>query len=316
MYSLAIGFAVPFLLIAAFYSCVIRKLRLAATGPMSLGSARRSKSRETTNRRVEHLVIGIICTYTICWLPYWIMQLCVSFHNLEHTPIEGFYSFVLIATCLSYTNSALNPILYAFLSDNFKRRCTDVVRSIYSLKWCQHSHCTEPHSTTIIATAPILTGTCESESARAQRLALHEAVRLVNCKTGGPSQANLEPTKKRGRRFGPKSLFRPKTPRLPGLAVSARNDAHRKLFNDNNNFDARTINSNQNSASHDDEGGGKQIIMSNNLNSPEAITDSIQGKKSVAFGVETVVVQQSNNNGTVMGNHMIVQADRDQCHGL
>lgn len=155
MYSFAIGFAVPLLLIAAFYGCVIKKLRIAASGPIGSGSTRRSRSRETTNKRIEHLVVGIICTYTVCWLPYWIGQLLVSFTtHLESSPIEGFYPFVLLATCLSYTNSALNPILYAFLSDNFKRRCTDVFRSIYSVNWCQRPQSQETHST-------VATGLCD-----------------------------------------------------------------------------------------------------------------------------------------------------------
>lgn len=155
LYSFAIGFAFPLMLIAAFYICVIRKLRIAASGPISQGSARRSRHRETTNKRIEHLVIGIICTYTICWLPYWITQLCVSFSTtFERSPMEGFYPLVLIATCLSYTNSALNPILYAFLSDNFKRRCSNVFRSIFQAKWCQGgSNCHGPDGHSTIATA-------------------------------------------------------------------------------------------------------------------------------------------------------------------
>ncbi|CAA3004719.1 somatostatin receptor type 2-like, partial [Olea europaea subsp. europaea] len=126
MYSFAIGFAFPLLLIAGFYLCVIRKLRNAASGQANLGSTR-MKSRQSANKRIEYLVTGIICTYTICWLPYWITQLVVSFlTTFRKEPIEGFWQFTIIATSLSYTNSALNPILYAFLSDQFKRRCIEV----------------------------------------------------------------------------------------------------------------------------------------------------------------------------------------------
>lgn len=133
MYSFAIGFALPLLLIACFYLCVIRKLRRAAHDAVQLGrSTRSSRTRETTNKRVEHLVIGIICTYTVCWLPYWVEQLLVSFSTGESSIFAGFYMFVMVATSLSYTNSALNPILYAFLSDNFKRRCTAIFTSLCS----------------------------------------------------------------------------------------------------------------------------------------------------------------------------------------
>ena len=141
LYSFAIGFAFPLLLIAAFYSCVVRKLRQAASGPAaSVSSSRRSRTRETTNRRIEHLVMGIICTYTICWMPYWIAQLAVS---LDYNgKIPAFYQFFMVGTALSYTNSALNPILYAFLSDNFKRRCSEVFASIMGLRrWLPGNGC-------------------------------------------------------------------------------------------------------------------------------------------------------------------------------
>jgi hypothetical protein len=35
----------------------------------------------------------------------------------------------LLAGCLGYSNSAVNPILYAFLSDNFKKSFMKVVAS-------------------------------------------------------------------------------------------------------------------------------------------------------------------------------------------
>lgn len=133
MYSFTIGFALPLTLIAGFYFRVVHRLRKAAL-PENLKSTRRSKNRETTNRRIENLVIGIICTYTVCWLPYWVTQISVS---VRQNQSPSFYSLVLIGTSLSYTNSALNPILYAFLSDNFKRRCADIFRSLRALKWCK-----------------------------------------------------------------------------------------------------------------------------------------------------------------------------------
>lgn len=154
---------------------------MAASGHINTVSSRRSRSRETTNRRIEHLVIGIICTYTICWLPYWITQLCVSFNSDGTSPMDGFYECFLIATCLSYTNSALNPILYAFLSDNFKRRCFDVLNSNYAPKCFQQ----KPKEAVSVSQAPPTTTICpenQSEPSRPesrQTVVLNESVRLI-----------------------------------------------------------------------------------------------------------------------------------------
>lgn len=135
-------------MIAGFYWRVIRKLRNAASGPIGSGSSKRSK-RETANRRIEHLVIGIIMTYTLCWLPYQIFQLILSFSG----PLPFiFYELFWIATSLSYTNSALNPMLYAFLSDNFRSRCSEVFHSIYKLSWCSKpGGCATSHHTATTA---------------------------------------------------------------------------------------------------------------------------------------------------------------------
>lgn len=154
LYSFAIGFAIPLSLIACFYACVIRKLRMSASESITKSrSSRRTRARESTNKRIEHLVIAIILTYTICWLPYWIVQVYMS--SIDLTKNEKFpfsvFPFIQTATTLSYTNSALNPILYAFLSDNFKRRFSEIIRSIYSIKWCRQDIVTETNSTVMSA---------------------------------------------------------------------------------------------------------------------------------------------------------------------
>ena len=50
------------------------------------------------------------------------LQLTLIFsmdHESHHSP--ALLTIFLLAGCLSYSNSAMNPILYAFLSDNFKK---------------------------------------------------------------------------------------------------------------------------------------------------------------------------------------------------
>lgn len=114
LYSLILGFAVPLTLIFGFYYMVIRKLR-------TVGPKRKSKEKRRSHRKVTKLVLTVITVYMLCWLPYWISQVALinSPPDICKTRLE-ITIFVLVG-CLGYSNSAMNPILYAFLSDNFKK---------------------------------------------------------------------------------------------------------------------------------------------------------------------------------------------------
>lgn len=114
LYSLILGFAIPLGLILFFYYLVIRKLR-------TVGPKTKSKEKRKSHRKVTKLVLTVITVYVLCWLPYWISQVA-----LIHSPPDLCKSrleitlFVLVG-CLGYSNSAMNPVLYPFLSDNFRK---------------------------------------------------------------------------------------------------------------------------------------------------------------------------------------------------
>lgn len=114
LYSLILGFATPLSLILGFYYLVIRKLQ-------TVGPKTKSKEKKRSNRKVTKLVLTVITVYVLCWLPYWISQVALinSPPKICNSRLE-ITVFVLIG-CLGYSNSAMNPILYAFLSDNFKK---------------------------------------------------------------------------------------------------------------------------------------------------------------------------------------------------
>jgi len=64
------------------------------------------------------MVLTVIAVYVICWLPYWLFQITMLYASSMPDWLMIFYQLI---TILSYANSAVNPILYAFLSDNFRR---------------------------------------------------------------------------------------------------------------------------------------------------------------------------------------------------
>ncbi|KAK7867072.1 hypothetical protein R5R35_004010 [Gryllus longicercus] len=114
LYSFVLGFAIPLLLIFVFYCLVIRKLR-------TVGPKHRSKEKKKSHRKVTKLVLTVIAVYVLCWLPYWVTQMALIFTPPKQCQSRVAVTVFLLAGCLSYSNSAMNPVLYAFLSDNFKK---------------------------------------------------------------------------------------------------------------------------------------------------------------------------------------------------
>lgn len=114
VYSFILGFAVPLVLIFVFYCFVIRKLK-------TVGPKNKSKEKRRSHRKVTKLVLTVITVYVLCWLPYWIAQVALVSTPPDICQSPIIITIYLLASCLSYSNSAMNPILYAFLSDNFKK---------------------------------------------------------------------------------------------------------------------------------------------------------------------------------------------------
>ena len=112
-YSMLVGFGIPVPLICVFYALLVMRLR-------TVGPKKKSKEKKKTHRHVTVMVLTVIAVYIICWLPYWVFQVYLTFTPAEYIPKFVFHAFLVI-TILSYANSALNPLLYAFLSDNFRK---------------------------------------------------------------------------------------------------------------------------------------------------------------------------------------------------
>ena len=116
LYSFILGFAAPALLILTFYGLVMVKLWCSAPVRPS-----RSPSQQRLQRAVTRLVLTVITVYILCWLPHWTLQLLLLFSPPAQGLSDSALLLVLASSCLQYANSAINPVLYAFLSDHFKK---------------------------------------------------------------------------------------------------------------------------------------------------------------------------------------------------
>lgn len=112
-YTFLLGFAIPVSMISVFYLSVV--LRLKTVGP-----AVKSKEKKRSHRKVTKMVLTVISVYVICWLPHWVFQVNLTFHQGTSPTKWQIYVFNAF-TVLTFANSMLNPLLYAFLSDNFRK---------------------------------------------------------------------------------------------------------------------------------------------------------------------------------------------------
>lgn len=109
LYAFSLGFAVPVGLICGFYAMVVVRLR-------RVGPPTRTRNKNK-HQKVTRLVSTVVAVYICCWLPYWIFQMVLVL--LGHIGAWLLYAFQVI-TVMSYANSSLNPLLYAFLNENFR----------------------------------------------------------------------------------------------------------------------------------------------------------------------------------------------------
>lgn len=128
LYSLILGFVIPLCFIMTFYCLVIRKLR--NVGPKTTN---KSRGKRRSHRKVTKLVLTVITVYILCWLPYWISQIAIINSPFGTCSSRLDIILFLLVGCLGYINSAINPILYAYLSENFKKSflkaCTCAARA-------------------------------------------------------------------------------------------------------------------------------------------------------------------------------------------
>ncbi|XP_060083039.1 allatostatin-A receptor-like [Ylistrum balloti] len=111
----AFGYVIPLTLTCILYGFMIKRLLY---GVVPGGSQRPDSMR--TKKRVTRMVVIVVVIFAICWLPIQIIFVMISFGMI------GMDSKFLIGTmiasnCLAYMNSCVNPVLYAFLSENFRR---------------------------------------------------------------------------------------------------------------------------------------------------------------------------------------------------
>ncbi|XP_069393806.1 opioid receptor, delta 1b [Paralichthys olivaceus] len=107
------AFIVPVMVITICYGLMILRLK-------SVRILSGSKEKDRNLRRITRMVLVVVAAFIICWTPIHIFIIVKTMVDIDHKNLLVVASWHL-CIALGYTNSSLNPVLYAFLDENFKR---------------------------------------------------------------------------------------------------------------------------------------------------------------------------------------------------
>jgi len=125
----AAGFVAPLITIIAMYSTVYRSVksmnehwqRTNAKGP---GPLQKSMQRE----RRTAMTVGIVTVlFVVAWLPFFVVSLLWPFRRPSLPTGGDFVHLMDFIKWMHYSNSAVNPVVYAYRSEEIRRRLVVLV---------------------------------------------------------------------------------------------------------------------------------------------------------------------------------------------
>lgn len=114
------GYLLPLVLISVCYAKVLNHLHKKLKNP--------SKKSELSKRKTALTVLVVVVVFCLSWLPHHVVHLWVEFGSFPLN--QASFVFRMVAHSLAYSNSSVNPIIYAFLSENFRNSYKQVF-------WCR-----------------------------------------------------------------------------------------------------------------------------------------------------------------------------------
>ena len=111
-------FHIPLVLIAALYIIIYFKLKSQTIpGEQSVNARQQRVRRE---RNVLKMAIAIVLGFAVCYLPFNILWILISFVS-DTLSVCGFQYFWLVALFMSISNCAINPCICFIFSKNYRQ---------------------------------------------------------------------------------------------------------------------------------------------------------------------------------------------------
>ncbi|CAM4555516.1 unnamed protein product [Leuciscus chuanchicus] len=109
IYRFMVGFLIPFLIIASSYIAI---------------GVRAKRLKRGKKLKPFRVIISVIMAFFICWFPFHVQQLStvIAKENKWSDFKKVLKHIGPFANCLVHLNSCLNPILYVFMCEEFKKK--------------------------------------------------------------------------------------------------------------------------------------------------------------------------------------------------
>ncbi|XP_051523386.1 galanin receptor 2a [Myxocyprinus asiaticus] len=130
------GYLIPVLILGITYARTIRYLWTSVEPMQDMSESRKAK------RKVTKMIIIVAVLFCLCWLPHHLVILCMWFGHfpLNHTT----YILRILSHMVAYTNSCLNPIVYALVSKHFRKGFKKVFGCAFHNRVVNRVHTVKP----------------------------------------------------------------------------------------------------------------------------------------------------------------------------
>ncbi|XP_071955197.1 G-protein coupled receptor 54-like [Antedon mediterranea] len=118
IYSTFALYIIPVVTITVCYSIMLRVLWSQKVPLDVLNHTMKTKSLKQ-KRKITRMVLAVVMLFIVCWMPQHILNLWMRLDSNFPYGVET-YTFKTTAHVLAYLNSCVNPIVYAFLGENFR----------------------------------------------------------------------------------------------------------------------------------------------------------------------------------------------------